>query len=108
MQLVARLIAVLLLVWSMRASALPGEDKFSVQSSREQTKARKGLILKMLADLLDGVDVSRDGTASSDAEDLFESNLEEEPSVLGRLPQLTQRDRKAPCKNFFWKTFTAC
>ncbi|XP_061457617.1 somatostatin-2-like [Rhineura floridana] len=108
MQLVARIIAVLLLVWSMRASTLPGEDKFSLQSSREQTKARKGLILKMLADLLDGMDVDRDTAASSNSENLLEGKLEEEPSVLERLSQLTQRDRKAPCKNFFWKTFTAC
>ncbi|KAF7239289.1 Somatostatin-2 [Varanus komodoensis] len=108
MQFTARFLAVLLLVWSTRASALPGEDKFSVQSSREQTKARSGLILKMLADLLDGADVGRDGTPFSNSEDLLDNKLEEEPSVLGRLSHITQRDRKAPCKNFFWKTFTAC
>ncbi|XP_063001376.1 somatostatin-2-like [Elgaria multicarinata webbii] len=102
MQLILRFVAVLLLVWSVRGSALPGEEKFSVQSSREQTKARKGLILKMLADLLDGVDVGHD------SEDLLESKLEEDPSTLGQLSHITQRERKAPCKNFFWKTFTAC
>ncbi|XP_042335521.1 somatostatin-2-like [Sceloporus undulatus] len=104
MQLMGRLIAVLLLVWTVRASALPREDKLSAQSSREQTKARKVLILKMLADLLDGAEAA----AFSDSEDLLENKLDEEPSALGRLSQFTQRDRKAPCKNFFWKTFTAC
>nr|XP_020637847.1 somatostatin-2-like [Pogona vitticeps] len=108
MQLMARLVALLLLLWTVRASVLPGEEKFSVQSSREQTKARKGLILKMLADLLDGAEVGQDATPFSDSEDLPESKLEEEPSALGRFSQITQRDRKAPCKNFFWKTFTAC
>nr|XP_060615083.1 somatostatin-2-like [Anolis sagrei ordinatus] len=107
MQLMGRLLAVLLLVWTVRASALPGEDKLSAQSSREQTKARKVLILKMLAELLDGAEVGREPTPS-ESEDPLESKLEDEASVLGRLSQLTQRDRKAPCKNFFWKTFTAC
>ncbi|XP_053137206.1 somatostatin-1B-like [Hemicordylus capensis] len=108
MQLVARLTAALLLIWSIRASALPREDKFSGLSSLEQTKARKGLVLKMLADLLDGVDMGHDATASSESDDSMESRLEEEHSVLGRLSQITQRDRKAPCRNFFWKTFSAC
>ncbi|KAJ7306356.1 hypothetical protein JRQ81_009700 [Phrynocephalus forsythii] len=76
---------------------------------KELTRARKDLILKMLADLLDGAEVSRrDTTAFSDSEDLPESKLEGEPSELEQLSQITQRDRKAPCKNFFWKTFTAC
>ncbi|XP_060115358.1 somatostatin-2-like [Heteronotia binoei] len=108
MQLVGSLVAVLLLVWSVRASALPGEDKFSVQSSKEQFKARKGLILKMLADLLDEVDTHHETTAAFVSDDPLASELEEEHSILEQLSQTTQRDRKAPCKNFFWKTFTAC
>lgn len=59
----------------------------------------------MLAGLLDGVGVGREA-ASPDAED--EGKLEEERAVLGRLAQLSQRDRKVPCRNFFWKTFTSC
>lgn len=68
---------------------------------QEQTKLRKDAILKMLAGLLESVDV-----ASPDLEE--EGKLEEERATLGRLAQLSQRDRKAPCKNFFWKTFTSC
>ncbi|XP_048375116.1 somatostatin-2-like [Sphaerodactylus townsendi] len=108
MQLVASLGAVLLLVWSVRPSALPGEDKLSVQSSREQFKARRGLILKMLADLLDEVDMHHETTTSLDSDDPLAGELEEEHSILEQLSQATQRERKAPCKNFFWKTFTAC
>uniref|UniRef100_A0A8D0DRN0 Somatostatin/Cortistatin C-terminal domain-containing protein n=1 Tax=Salvator merianae TaxID=96440 RepID=A0A8D0DRN0_SALMN len=108
MQVVVQLVAVLLLVWSVRASALPGEEKSSVQSSGEETKTRKALIMKMLATLLDGADMGHDNPSSSETEELFRSKWEEEPSVLGRLSKITQRDRKAPCKNFFWKTFTAC
>ncbi|EOB00047.1 Somatostatin-2, partial [Anas platyrhynchos] len=101
MQLVASLVSVLLLVWSVRATALPGEERLALQNSREQTKLRKDAILKMLAGLLESVDV-----ASPDLEE--EGKLEEERATLGRLAQLSQRDRKAPCKNFFWKTFTSC
>ncbi|KYO31478.1 somatostatin-2 [Alligator mississippiensis] len=107
MQLVASLVSVLLLVWSVRATALPGEERLSLQNSKEQTKARKDMILKMLVGLLDGMDVGRDAT-STDFEEPLEGKLEEERSTLGRLAQLSQRDRKAPCKNFFWKTFTSC
>ncbi|NXB01307.1 SMS2 protein, partial [Cnemophilus loriae] len=103
MQLVASLVSVLLLVWSVRATALPGEER--LQSTRERSTVRKDVVLKMLAGLLDSVDVGREA-ASPDAEE--EGKLEEERAVLGRLAQLSQRDRKAPCKNFFWKTFTSC
>ncbi|NWR85179.1 SMS2 protein, partial [Furnarius figulus] len=99
MQLVASLVSVLLLVWSVRATALPGEERLAIQSTREQSTVRKDALLKMLAGLLDGA-------AVPDPED--EAKLEEERAVLGRLAQLSQRDRKAPCKNFFWKTFTSC
>ncbi|XP_027643723.1 cortistatin isoform X2 [Falco peregrinus] len=73
--------------------------------NQEQSTARRDAILKMLAGLLDSVDVGREA-ASPDIEE--EGKLEEERAVLGRLTQLSQRDRKAPCKNFFWKTFTSC
>ncbi|XP_062449410.1 cortistatin isoform X3 [Rhea pennata] len=103
MQLVASLVSVLLLVWSVRATALPGEERLALQNSREQTRVRKDALLKMLADLLE--DAGHEA-ASPDFEE--EGKLEEERAALGRLAQLSQRDRKAPCKNFFWKTFTSC
>nr|XP_013795487.1 PREDICTED: somatostatin-2-like isoform X3 [Apteryx mantelli mantelli] len=105
MQLVASLVSVLLLVWSVRATALPGEERLALQNSREQTRVRKDALLKMLAGLLEGADAGREA-ASPDFEE--EGKLEEERAALGRLAQLSQRDRKAPCKNFFWKTFTSC
>ncbi|NXR49449.1 SMS2 protein, partial [Hippolais icterina] len=102
MQLTASLVSMLLLVWSVRGTALPGEER--LQSNRERSTLRKDVILKMLAGLLDGVDVGREAAFP----DVEEGKLEEEQAVLGRLAQLSQRDRKAPCKNFFWKTFTSC
>ncbi|NXB33646.1 SMS2 protein, partial [Eulacestoma nigropectus] len=103
MQLVASLVSVLLLVWSVGATALPGEER--LQSTGERSTDRQDAILKMLAGLLGGADVRREA-ASPDVEE--EGKLDEQRAALGRLAQLSQRDRKAPCKNFFWKTFTSC
>ncbi|NXP86393.1 SMS2 protein, partial [Passerina amoena] len=100
MQLVASLVSVLLLVWSVRATTLPGEER--LQSTRERSTVHKDVILKMLAGLLDGVDVGSEAALEGVEE---QGRLEEERAALAQLPQ---RDRKVPCKNFFWKTFTSC
>lgn len=80
-------------------------------SLQELSKERKELILKLIAGLLDGADNSmlagEIAPVSLDEEEPLESRLEER-AVYNRLSQLPQRDRKAPCKNFFWKTFTSC
>nr|XP_005493880.1 cortistatin [Zonotrichia albicollis] len=104
MQLVASLVSVLLLAWSVRATTLPGEER--LQSTRERSTVHKDVILKMLAGLLDGVDAGSEAALPDGEEE--EGKLQEERAALGRLAQLPQRDRKAPCKNFFWKTFTSC
>ncbi|RXN11754.1 spermidine synthase [Labeo rohita] len=78
---------------------------------KELSKERKELILKLISGLLDGVDNSvlagEIAPVPLDVEEPLESRLEER-AVYNRLSQLPQRDRKAPCKNFFWKTFTSC
>lgn len=78
-------------------------------SPQEQNKERKEMFLKMFSNLLDGIDnsVLAGDLVSLDEEEPIESRLEER-AVYNRLTQLPQRDRKAPCKNFFWKTFTSC
>lgn len=80
-------------------------------SPQELSKERKELILKLISGLLDGVDNSvlagEIAPVPLDVEEPLESRLEER-AVYNRLSQLPQRDRKAPCKNFFWKTFTSC
>ncbi|XP_026092349.1 somatostatin-1B [Carassius auratus] len=111
MQLLSSLVSLLLVLYSVRAAAvLPVEERNPAQS-RELSKERKELILKLISGLLDGVDNSvLDGEIAPvpfDAEEPLESRLEER-AVYNRLSQLPQRDRKAPCKNFFWKTFTSC
>ncbi len=80
-------------------------------SLQELSKERKELILKLISGLLDGADNSvlagEIAPVPLDMEEPLESRLEER-AVYNRLSQLPQRDRKAPCKNFFWKTFTSC
>lgn len=74
---------------------------------QELTKERKELILKLVSGLLDGaLDTNVLPMEAVDLEEPLESRLEER-AVYNRL-SLPQRDRKAPCKNFFWKTFTSC
>lgn len=76
---------------------------------QELSKERKDLILKLVSSLLDGALDTNMLPVEGEAVDLevpLESRLEER-AVYNRL-SLPQRDRKAPCKNFFWKTFTSC
>ncbi|XP_056131236.1 cortistatin [Lampris incognitus] len=110
MQLLVVSAALMGFLFSVRAVAvLPVEDRSPMQANKELSKERKELILKLVSSLLDGVL----DTNMLPAEDLpvqleepLESRLEER-AVYNRL-SLPQRDRKAPCKNFFWKTFTSC
>ncbi|XP_046896467.1 cortistatin [Hypomesus transpacificus] len=111
MQLLVVLVALMGVLYSARAAAvLPVEERSPIQANRELSTERKQLILKLVSGLLDGASDSNmlpgDGSPL-DLEEPLESRLEER-AVYNRLSQLPQRDRKAPCKNFFWKTFTSC
>ncbi|KAJ8264984.1 hypothetical protein COCON_G00140830 [Conger conger] len=111
MQFLASLVSFMLVLYSVRAAAvLPGEERSPAHTNRELSKERKEIILKLISGLLDGGDSNMlvgDGGAPVELEEPLESRLEER-AVYNRLSQLPQRDRKAPCKNFFWKTFTSC
>uniref|UniRef100_A0A3Q2D5N7 Somatostatin family member 7 n=1 Tax=Cyprinodon variegatus TaxID=28743 RepID=A0A3Q2D5N7_CYPVA len=107
MQLLVVLAALMGVLFSVRAAAvLPLEDRSPIH---ELSKERKELILKLVSSLLDGAldtNMLPGESAPEDFEEPLESRLEER-AVYNRL-SLPQRDRKAPCKNFFWKTFTSC
>uniref|UniRef100_A0A3P9PQR9 Somatostatin family member 7 n=1 Tax=Poecilia reticulata TaxID=8081 RepID=A0A3P9PQR9_POERE len=104
------LAALMGVLFSVRAAAvLPLEDRSPIHANRELSKERKELILKLVSGLLDGAldtNMLPGEAAPVDLEEPLESRLEER-AVYNRL-SLPQRDRKAPCKNFFWKTFTSC
>ncbi|RVE70393.1 hypothetical protein OJAV_G00064160 [Oryzias javanicus] len=110
MQLLVVLAALMGVLFSVRAAAvLPVDDRSSIHVNRELSKERKELILKLVSGLLDGSldsNMLPGEAAPVDFEEPLESRLEER-AVYNRL-SLPQRDRKAPCKNFFWKTFTSC
>nr|XP_057940727.1 somatostatin-1B-like [Doryrhamphus excisus] len=96
---------------SVRAAALlPVEDRSPIQgSTRETSKQHKELILKLISSLLEGTldtNMLPEETSPEELEEPLDSRLEER-ALYNRL-SLPQRDRKAPCKNFFWKTFTSC
>ncbi|KAG7472780.1 hypothetical protein MATL_G00112470 [Megalops atlanticus] len=113
MQLLASVVSFMLVLYSVRAAAVvPGEERSLSHANRELSKERKEIILKLISGLLDGGDSSMlmgdaAAAAPADLEEPLEPRLEER-AVYNRLSQLPQRDRKAPCKNFFWKTFTSC
>ncbi|XP_020390988.2 somatostatin-2-like [Rhincodon typus] len=93
----------LLLLLSVEA-ADPLEERMKLQVNREVTKSRKYLMLKLLSGLLDPDDnlLENDFTSLSPGE---EESLLEERSVNAGIPR---RPQKAPCKLFFWKTFSHC
>ncbi|KAJ8016585.1 hypothetical protein DPEC_G00008760 [Dallia pectoralis] len=97
-------------LYCVRAAAVLPVEERNPLLNRELSKERKELILKLVSGLLD--DASDANMLPGDMSPLdlevpLESRLEER-AVYNRLSQLPQRDRKAPCKNFFWKTFTSC
>ncbi|XP_010779491.1 cortistatin isoform X2 [Notothenia coriiceps] len=110
MQLLVVLAALMGVLYTVRAaSVLPVGDRSSIHLNRELSKERKELILKLVSGLLDGAldtNMLPEEAGPLDLEEPLESRLEER-AVYNRL-SLPQRDRKAPCKNFFWKTFTSC
>ncbi|KAM4736790.1 somatostatin-1B-like [Anableps anableps] len=110
MQLLVVLAALMGVLFSVSAAAvLPLEDRSPIHANRELSKERKELILKLVSGLIDGsldTNMLPGETAPVDLEEPLESRLEER-AVYNRL-SLPQRDRKTPCKNFFWKTFTTC
>ncbi|XP_062888925.1 somatostatin-2-like [Mobula hypostoma] len=80
----------------------PLEDRMKLQ---ELTRSKKSLILKLLAGLLEIDDhLSESGFMYSNTEEAEETSREGR-SVAGGIPR---REQKAPCKLFFWKTFSHC
>ncbi|KAJ8338172.1 hypothetical protein SKAU_G00371380 [Synaphobranchus kaupii] len=59
------------------------------------------LFLKIVSDLM----ITGDNKVLPDARSIEERRIHQD--VARQLP-LSQRARKAGCRNFFWKTFTSC
>ncbi|XP_061638137.1 cortistatin [Phyllopteryx taeniolatus] len=114
MQILVVVAAFMGVLLSVRAAAvLPVEDSRSpmqgLNRGQDLSKQRKELILKLVSSLLEGAldtNILPEETSPEELEEPLDSRLVER-AVYNRL-SLPQRDRKAPCKNFFWKTFTSC
>ncbi|XP_057685649.1 cortistatin [Corythoichthys intestinalis] len=113
MQILVVLAAFMGVLLSVRAAAvLPVEDRSPIQGlnrGQDLSKHSKELIMKLVSSLLEAAldtNIIPEETSPEELAEPLQSHLEER-AVYNRL-SLPQRDRKAPCKNFFWKTFTSC
>ncbi|XP_031818752.1 cortistatin-like [Sarcophilus harrisii] len=99
----------LLVSWAVATAALPLEDGLVLKSSEplmDAAEGKRGDLLTFLVSLYDWS--SRGGGGGG-----------EMPLAAADEPQFSKRDgrglpnqaaprEKAPCKNFFWKTFSSC
>ncbi|XP_073457473.1 somatostatin-2 [Aquarana catesbeiana] len=93
----------LLLAWGARALSQPDDNRITLGHNQDLNAIQEDLLLKLLSGWTDSresnlVEVERS------VPDPPEPKIA--PSV--KFPRLSLRERKAPCKNFFWKTFTMC
>nr|XP_033778113.1 somatostatin-1B-like [Geotrypetes seraphini] len=102
MQLVASLVS--LLLCSIRAAHPQEELRFISVSTRELHATRKDTIVKWLQNMAAEAKVEVLATKGEEAAD---SNVEKR-SISKPLTLLPQRESKALCRNFFWKTYTSC
>ncbi|KAG2459512.1 SMS2 protein, partial [Polypterus senegalus] len=99
MHLLSSLVPLLLILWSVTsAQAMPLEERLALRSGRGFSKDRKDSLLRILSELSDF------GPLIKDDSDVRQQSQLGERSVFSQSPP---RER-APCKNFFWKTFSSC
>ncbi|XP_053307810.1 cortistatin [Spea bombifrons] len=92
----------LLLAWTVGAASQPEDERMRMIRNQDLGAMQKDLLLKLLSGLMD-----HPPEADAEASDPVEPNaIPHSPSM--KFPHLPPRERKAPCKNFFWKTFTVC
>ncbi|XP_053546040.1 somatostatin-2 isoform X2 [Bombina bombina] len=73
---------------------------------RDLSAVQDDLLVKLLSGWMDNAD-SNSQEIDRGVSDSLEGKSIARSSAM-KLPDLTIRERKAPCKHFFWKTFTAC
>ncbi|XP_044133520.1 somatostatin-2-like [Bufo gargarizans] len=89
-----------LLVWGTRGLSQPYDNRMRLGHNQDLGKIQEDLLLKLLSGWTDSTESN-----SLEMERAAPDNLDTKliPSV-----KFPQRERKAPCKNFYWKTFTIC
>ncbi|KAM4703414.1 cortistatin [Rhinophrynus dorsalis] len=96
----------LLLVWSVRATNQPEEERLRASHDQDLSAIQEDLLLKLLSGWIDSTNSNSLELDRGDS-DNWESKMIPRSSLI-KFPYLSPRERKAPCKNFFWKTFTLC
>ncbi|KAM9500853.1 somatostatin-1 [Clarias gariepinus] len=88
---------VVLVVFLVLVSGVRAAPRYDLLDHMLQNKGNEeDLLLKLLSEL-----------EIPDENDNLSDNDMELNRILRHLP-ITQRERKAGCRNFFWKTFTSC
>ncbi|XP_071388134.1 somatostatin-1A [Centroberyx affinis] len=103
-QLQVLLVALLSSVLLVRVSGAPRRDMLTEMLRADLAKDKDLahlLLLKFVSDLV----AARENEVLPELEE-EESGIRE--AVVRRHLPLSQRERKAGCRNFFWKTFTSC
>ncbi|XP_072895073.1 somatostatin 1, tandem duplicate 1 [Hemitrygon akajei] len=79
--------------------------KLAAAGARGKAELEEYSLAQLLAELANAENEALEADDVSRAAQEDEVRMELERSVN---PNLAQRERKAGCKNFFWKTFTSC
>ncbi|XP_069804447.1 somatostatin-2-like [Dendropsophus ebraccatus] len=89
-----------LLVWGARGLSQPYDTRMRLGHNQELGKMQEDLLLKLLSGWTD--------SAESNSQEMERAAADNLDAKLIPSLKFPQRERKAPCKNFFWKTFTLC
>ncbi|KAG2468650.1 somatostatin-1 [Polypterus senegalus] len=96
------LVALFASVLLVRASSIPPRERLAELLSSELPQGKEDFSRMLLIKLLSSLMKSENAVVDDSEEDpiVREESTRQLPS--------SQRERKAGCKNFFWKTFTSC
>ncbi|XP_020777719.1 somatostatin-1A [Boleophthalmus pectinirostris] len=82
-----------------KVSSAPHNDLLRGELIQDHDLAQL-ILVQLLSDLM--------AVNNVEVEPRLEEQLGIRETVMRRQLPLTQRERKAGCRNFFWKTFTSC
>nr|DBA16548.1 TPA: hypothetical protein GDO54_003930 [Pyxicephalus adspersus] len=101
------LLLLMFLAWGARGLSQSEDNRMTLGHNQDLSAIQEDLLLKLLSGWTD----SRESN-SMEVERNVERNIPDplEPKMAPsvKFPHLSLRERKAPCKHFFWKTFTMC
>ncbi|XP_069599205.1 cortistatin [Ranitomeya imitator] len=89
----------MLLVWGAWGLSQPFDNRMRLGHNQDLGKIQEDLLLKLLSGWTDSTENN-----SLEVERGAPDNLDTKLIPSLKFP----RERKAPCKNFYWKTFTLC